>query len=261
MTNFFLFTLGRTGSTAVIDELASHSSISCHGEIFRRNGALTPKAQVQYEQEGDDYLRYRLTNDLVLPYKMFLQLPEAKSLGYSGYLDSLNERTLAEGKKIFGFKLLLNQSTENPGLIEELGDKKFKALHLIRKNVVRKTVSGMVAEQRKAYNRRNYEHPDEKYVIDMASFKLRIKRNDGFVDKTRKTLQSSNIEALEVYYEDFLLNRELFYDKIFDFLGAKSMPLKPSDYSIMVPSLDRVIKNYDEFRSGVDKLGLTHFLD
>ncbi len=74
MNKFFIYTRGRTGSSAIIDELNSHSECVCHGEVFRRNPLKNKTVREAYESMGQAYLKLRLNNDKALPYGLWQQL-------------------------------------------------------------------------------------------------------------------------------------------------------------------------------------------
>ena len=69
-------------------------------------------------------------------------------------------------------------------------------------------------------------------------------------------LESSGFEFIQVRYEDFVHNPDAFFANIFSFINIPQEILPDSSFSIMIKDLSKVVKNYDEVYSCVDKLGL-----
>lgn len=262
MNKFFVYTRGRTGSTAIVDELDSHPHCVCHGEVFRRDPLKNPKVREAYDRLGLEYLKERLTNDkVVIPFGLWEMIDTGNRGNYRGYLEFVQDEAARKDKTAVGFKLLHNQSVEREGLLDVLKSGGFVAIHLIRRNVVRQVLSGMLAKQRGVYNRRNYDVPDEKYDIDVAELVRTIERNQKDVAAVDKQLRDGGFDYFSVYYEDFLAQRDSFFDLVLSRLNLAREQLKASDWTIMVPSdLRKVVNNYEEMEAAVVRIGLADML-
>lgn len=261
MNKFFIFTRGRSGSTAIIDELNSHPQCVCHGEIFRRDPLRNPKVKKAYEEMGVEYLKLRLTNDQAIPYGLWKKIEKNTHKSIIDYLDFLETDAASKGYGAMGFKFLHNYVVEMPDLLKNLKKYEYKAIHLIRRNVVRQVISGMVAAKRGVYNSRKYKVTHEKYLLDIKEFAIKIKLNIKQVNDADKMLAELGFSKFDIYYEDFLKDRNGFHRFILEKLGLSFDELTPSSFTIMVPSdLRTVIENYDEISKSARSLGFGHFL-
>jgi len=257
ITPVFIFTRGRTGSTAIIDELKSHSRIQFHGELFRPNPLAREDVRVAYEKMGENYLSLGLTNDRALPYLLHKQL-------YGGdtqkYLDYLRTDVDISGKNCVGFKLLGNHLETSENLLPQLSKQNAKCIHLVRKNVIKQVVSGFFAREAGIYNRRNYVPEIKEIDIPIEAFISRIKANLSGVQANRDILQKNGINYLDVYYESFCKERSVFYNAIFEFLGLEAEDLTPTDWSIMTPADKMLVSNFDDLIDALNKNGLNDLI-
>jgi len=190
MNEFFMLTRGRTGSTAILDELGTANIYSLH-ELF-----LDYSAGIQ-ESELKSYYQLALPFDLwracllgkgsqgwneifvTSPKSMdvrerriysFIRNPD-KALPFllknnwkisrkiekfliAQYLSSIE--IMAAESKMGGlvFKVLSHHLVERKTLFNVLQEHGYSALLLVRKNVVRQVLSGVIAKSRGVYNKK-----------------------------------------------------------------------------------------------------------
>lgn len=270
MERFFLFTRGRTGSTAILDELASHMKMLVTMELFLEFNRVEKKV----------YERLKLYYRYILPYDYWLNNPvNQRRIARSQFFDKLrfqkrefdqvaqtvyinNLEKIALKKKVsgYGFKILTHQFTEKPLLPGLLKQRSFKAIYLVRKNVIKKVISGMIAKKRGIYNQKNYTGDGDNYHIDVNEFEQLVHWEASRIHNDRQILQEMGFEILDVTYEDFCEDRSAFYAKILNFLNMPSMPLTPTDFSIMIPEIGKVVSNYSELKAKAHEMGLENWL-
>ena len=263
---FVIFTGGRCGSTAVAAELANHPRIICYGELFRRASETRPDFRENYEKFGVDFfspdekqfIRYAIYAEQHLSH-----LGCAESAYHSLYLRYLSER--ADGFRpgaAIGFKLLYRHPARETGLLETLKEEGFAFLHLTRRNIVRQTISGMIAKKRGFYNKKNWDMPSERFHLDIENFKTKLRSKRKRLRKNTKLLQDTKVDFIEIYYEDYARDRTSFLAPIFSFLGVDNRTVPPSDWSVMTGrDLRNIIENYDDLRQATKALNLEEMLE
>ena len=134
MKKFFLMTRGRTGSTAVIDELNKIDKACVLHELFTR-----------YDDQKDEP-EWVKSNPLLSPLDQW-----KKSCWWSkkwGFGEkqlaslSLNKAISVSrklGKNVFGFKVLSHHFIDRPYLLDTLRTRNFKAIYL-KRNLARQCV-------------------------------------------------------------------------------------------------------------------------
>ena len=276
LTRFFIYTRGRTGSTAIIDEMNFHPDITCWQELFIEL-SNDPMVADFYRRHGVNFADYEIkmhwhpTFDLwrrqfrqfqILNKHLYLygKLPVTAARMVRYYLNSVEETEHARSKRSVGFKLLENQAENTPGLVQALKRSNYKAIYLERVNVVRRVISGIIASKRKVYNKLNYKPPDDAYIIDLEEFRGVVHVETEAVKWQKAMLEEMRFPVLYITYEEFIDNREEFYNRIFDFLGVDSVLPQATAFSIMIPDIRNVIENYEEFYRCVKDMGYESML-
>lgn len=263
---FVILTGGRCGSTAVAAELAHHPDIICYGELFFPPPIRQSNFREMYEKFGVDFFSPDETQ--FIPYLVYAeehlsQIDCPESDYRRRYLQYFGERAggFRPGAAI-GFKVLYRHAGRQSGLLDLLKEEGFAFLHLIRRNVVRQTISGMIARERGIHNRKNWDMPQERYRLDIEKFDRKLRSNRKRVRKNRKLLDELNVDCLEIYYESYAQDREAFFAPLFSFLGVGNKALPGSDWSVMTDrDLPRIIENYDELRQATKALDLEGMLE
>lgn len=243
MIKFVLFTRGRTGSTAVLDEINNLDTVVALQEPF-----LTGFSSSDTLFPG---------NPQLLRYENYLEQSNlwtkftAKTLeNYSltKYLGKLTSAAMRQDKEAIGIKLLSHHASQHPSLISVLKREGFRFIYLQR-NPVRQVISGMVASERKIYN-------SKQDVDDAVPLKLDAKVfSDKLYGELLRTsediilLRSLDLPVIELRYEDFLENRSKFFLDLLHFLDLPPKLPPASDHKIMIKNIESTVINLDELYS------------
>ena len=130
LRKFFILTRGRTGSTAIMDELHNSALISATQELF-----LQWEFNKNYPETKEMY-------DIIWPYVLWKQeyqstkktslfTPNDKFLT-NKYLSIAESRSRKRGSLGFGFKVLRNNLEECPFLLRLLRKRKYRVIYLNR---------------------------------------------------------------------------------------------------------------------------------
>jgi hypothetical protein len=178
----------------------------------------------------------------------------SESLQAHRYLVRAEELAQRKGVKGFGWKVLSHQLDDRPYLAKLLKQHGYRAIYL-KRNSVRQVLSGMVANQRGIYNSLEKIVDERRYYIKLDDFQRRVQWERECVKRDCAWLRAEGFDFVEVSYEDFCDNREIFYGKIFSLLN---MPLElppPSNFVKMIKDPKMVIENYDEVADVAAALG------
>ncbi len=275
--NFFIFTRGRTGSTAIIDELGKHPEITTMQELFIRL-EKAPRLAEAYKKYGKEFYKH-VPGHLILPFDAWsrqyvdFKIPWLGSIYlYHGrlvsqkvlidhYLEKVEQvgRDVKPGARV-GFKVLANHFIELPTLCEVLKQRAYQAIYLERENHVRQVLSGIIAQKRGIYNRKHYQPGEDSYVIDLDDFEMRIKAEQRSVRSEVARLSKEGFDVHVITYERFLNDREGFFKDICNELGVSDLLPEKTEYSVMIQNLPAIVENYDELVARVDALGLGYML-
>lgn len=271
MERFFIYTRGRTGSTAIVDELAQHSKLFMMMEIF---GNYTLMPQMTTERLKELYpvvmpyyvWRKERANHALINKKKFAHLLKFKLLkkhqiDLSLYLEILEEKANDKKVSAFGFKILDSQFHALPYLAQLIKAQSFKAIYLQRENAVKRVLSSMIAIKRKLYNSKKKDISNDSYLIDVNEFEGYVRGENELINKDKQVLHDMGLDTLEVTYEDFCNDRTSFYKEIFNFLNVPYEPLNKTDYSIMIPDLTKVVSNYEELKTKVCAMNMEKWLN
>lgn len=252
MKNFVLMTRGRTGSTAVIDELRKVEGLCATSELFM---------VYDFKQVPKHHF------DVILPFVLwkkekFLRRLTTDRLNATNYLKEAEEKAEARGSSRFIFKLLSNHFSRWPFLDNVLKERNYKAVYLSR-SISRQVVSFWVAKQRGVWNvkearwkknREEYENFQPVY-FEPADFRSQVQIWQRDQDADLQKLVDDKYDHIHVTYEEFLSDRALFYEKVFAFLGLPAGNPPRSDFSVMIKDLRDTIENYDEIAKIAVELG------
>lgn len=276
MQNFFIFTRGRTGSTAIVDELGKHPEITTMQELFIKL-EKAPRLLEAYQKYGKDFYKHIESQFAVLPFDAWLKRYSKINLYGFGSLyigqggcytrAGLTNRYLAmaekvvnkEGKK-FGFKVLANHFDEWPDLRGVLKNRSYLAVYLERENVFRQVISGVVAKHRGVYNRKNYTPTEESFCVDLDEFEMLVRCEQAAVASEKEQLKQWGFDVHIVTYEDFVNERDLFFKHICECLGVSYTLPERTDYSVMISDLSKTVENYEDLVNKVKSMGLGDML-
>jgi LPS sulfotransferase NodH len=212
---FVILFIGRSGSTYLVDALASHPEVCAKWEGLLGN-KKGPEAQLQRARE------------------FFTQSPH-------------------EGHPAVGFKTKLSQVKDREGfagLLEEMGA---RIILLQRRNIVKHVVSWVNSERihdaTGRWNLWNEENRLPPAAIDVAKFDRRLEQ----VEKGKRALESyaENVDlpTLRLYYEDLLVDKRATLERIFSFLEVSFEPVRGGSIKNTSDDLREAVSNFDELRS------------
>lgn len=142
------------------------------------------------------------------------------------------------------------------GLIDELCRRGYGVVNVHRRNIIRLALSGLIANARGVFNRKNFQVPDESYEIDPNEFVRAINDIAHWTRYWDEEIARRKMRSIDVDYELFLVDREAFYGPIFQFLGVDRKVPKNSSFTRMTPrDLSTTIRNYEQIEAVVKVLG------
>lgn len=257
---FILVTRGRTGSTAVLDELGKSRSLCAMQELFARFPWTENEKLLKAHNEGKRITYY----ELLIPFDVWRRqglwwermIPAyySDSRQANKYLMHAEKLAQSQGVKGFGWKVLSHHFDQRPFLGKLLKQHGYRAIYL-KRNSVRQVLSGMVAEQRGIYNSLKNVVDERSYHINLDEFQWHVKWERECVKNDCARLSAEHFDFIEVSYEDYCANREAFYSKVFNFLNLQLELPPPSDFVKMIKEPKMVIGNYDEVANVAAALG------
>lgn len=248
MEKFFLFTRGRTGSSAVIDELNKCIGFCVGQELFLRYEHPKTVRDIKISTEYiPPYAIWKISKPIT---KI---LPERISTAH--YLNVIERAVSNSGIEIFGFKILSHHFSENVHLSSILKNRGYKAIYLSR-NLSRQVLSGMVARKRNLYNTKQEVQDNQQYNIDLEEFKGRLLWAENGVKLDKELLKQKGFDFIEVEYETFVHHRDKFYEPIFQLLNVPDQTPPASDFKIMIKDVKQTVTNYHEVENLSIELGL-----
>lgn len=298
MNKFFMLTRGRTGSSAILDELGAANIYSLQElfadfstgiaketlmhyskfappfdiwrEIFLDKGNQTWNEMFVASKKSMDasekmlYFLIRMLNK-TLPFLLKNDWKIGRQIEkflIERYLNNV-ERQASESKKAgLIFKVLSHHLIARKPLLDVLRNRGYRALLLVRRNVVRQVLSGLIAENRSLaegenlYNKRSHISEHSPCVIDLDKFEWCVAWEKKCVDDDRFLLRENGINYLEIAYEDFCEDRKEFYSEIFSFIDIEYELPKKTDFSIMVPDIHKAVANFNELEARVTAMGM-----
>lgn len=250
LNKFVLITRGRTGSTAVLDELGKASLLCTTQELFLRQQftvtgwnehyRLLPPFDVWRQQAGW--------------WKRWFLYHGSDQRHAHDYL--VHAEVLAQRKEVkgFGWKVLSHQLEERPFLSDLLKQHGYRAIYL-RRNHAHQVLSGIVAKQRGVYNSYEKINDASRYHIDIKEFQWHVQWERECVNMDCERLATEGFDFIEVSYEDFCEDRYAFYSNIFNFLNLPFELPPQSDFVKIIEDLESVIENYEEVCAAAVSLG------
>lgn len=262
MERFVVFTRGRTGSSAICDELDAYPEISCHQELFR----LIPEGSFvrnSWEQHGircfEPNLRKQLgVPDRVLPFDLFLE-SEHEPLGIEAYYKYLERAAASENSRVLGHKMLTRHFDDRCeyDMFAYLRAVDTKVLYLARRDPVREAISGGLARARGFFSivegepafQSKIEKMNRTYSVNCTGIVDEVKYIAYWTKEWTARLQDAGFDYLNIYYEDFVENRIKFHRAVLDYLGLFDLRVssQATNYMKISPiNLRECIQNYGE---------------
>lgn len=250
MEKFVLVTRGRTGSTAVLDELGKTMLLLTTQELFI-GGTFPEKLLKDYYKLLPSFDLWKQQN---WRWKRLIRAYYSDSRQAHKYLMRAEELAQRQDAKGFGWKVLSHHFDERPYLAGLLKQHGYRAVYL-RRNIASQVLSGMVAAQRGVYSSLEKIVDERRYHINLDEFQWHVQWEQECVKSDCARLSTEGFDFVVVSYEDFCVNREAFYGMIF---GSLNLPLElppPSDFVKVINNIKLTIENYDEVADVAAALG------
>lgn len=249
MTKFVVFTTPRTGSSLLIKTLDTHPEIFCAGELFFFKGDIY---HTEYQYPFWHFPFSAKLNYLINYPKIFLTL--------NNFLNKFYHKNNTGSIKAKGFKLMHFQTYYTPGILNYIKKNNIKVIVLIRKNILRNTLSDLRARSTKVYhnNRDATTLTIPMFKVDVHELERKMLQIDGF----NKQLERStvNLNRKIVYYEDFG-NWEETISGVLNYLDVTDVPLKPALKKLNPDKLEDMIENYPEVSRWLSENNFAQYLD
>lgn len=273
MNKFFLLTRGRTGSTAILDEIGTANILSLQEPFIDLRADISNEIHSQTSQTIIPFdlwvenLSYRQNHGIASTFTTALYRKHSLPFGdkwafgrvvtrylIRQYLKEIETVCTNFHREGIIFKVLSHQLKERKPLLGALKSSGYRAVLLIRRNVVRQVLSGMVAEIRRVYNSKEHLPHQSACTIDLDRFEYCVAWEMRCVEENRALLRENGIEYIEIAYEDFCNNRKQFYLSLFSYMKLECRLPDPTGFSIMIPNIREAIANYEELESRVSSM-------
>jgi len=248
MTKFVVFTTPRTGSSLLVKTLDSHPEIFCAGELFFLKG------NIYHNESRYQFWKFPVGSKLnyIINYvKLFFTLTDFLNKFY---------KTDHASIKAKGFKLMLFQTFYIPGIFRYLKKHDVKVIVLIRKNILRNTLSDLRSRSTKVYHNEGdvATITIPKFRVDVNALRKKMKQIESF----NKQLISStaNLKRKIIYYEDFENWEEIIAD-VLKYLHVEDVPLDAASKKLNPLDLEDMISNYKEVEQWIIENGYSKYLN
>ena len=238
MIKFVIMTRGRTGSTAIMDELNYVPQITAAQEIF---------TDIEYNLWATETLENVYPD--IPPYLYWLghqralsicrRTPVLNSLPLPRYFKHIEGLANTKNSSAFGFKALSHHITHTKHLKDVLRKRDYRILYLTR-NLPRQVISGMTAKIRGVYNAKNCTD-DKRYELNTVDYVKLLRIEQQAVKNDKMFIEKNDFPCLHISYEEFIDDRGLFFERIFKFMGQNYSIPTPTNYSVMINELEHTI--------------------
>ena len=248
MTKFVVFTTPRTGSSLLIKSLDAHPEIFCAGELFFFKGEIYHN-ESRYHFWRLSFLSNKLNYVINYP-KLLFSLKSFLDRFYTSKDTSLKAK---------GFKLMHFQTYYTPGIFQYLKTQHVKVIVLIRKNVLRNTLSDLRARTTKVYHNENEGAVAviPKFKVDINELGIKMKQIEGFNKQLLNATEG--LDRYIIYYED-LEHWDNTLSGILSYLQVSDYPIKPASKKLNPDNLEEMIDNYDEVSKWLNENGYGKYL-
>lgn len=256
---FILYSLGRSGSTAIADELSATESIVCYQEpivnIDQFSQERKDRLVSAYKQKGIAYSNQQQGTQI---HRFGTVREVIPSITPAAYLDLLEGFEGHQDKVAIGVKQVQGQLEPYPEFWVEFRERGYIALCLIRKNIALAALSAAIAAQRGLYNTTKHDHREDLCTVSIDQLDSFIDTFSGARARLETIVKDADMVPHEIYYEDFLENREKFHRHVFDILGVPfEMPRKSEFKKLVPPDLSELVENFTDVKLLLKKRGLS----
>jgi LPS sulfotransferase NodH len=229
-------TRGRTGSSAITQELGQSPGCRSEQEAFARD----PPVEMF---DFPPFLAWRAGRE-----------DEDEAAQAELYLDALEADARSRGCRALFWKLLSNQYDERPYLGEMLRRRGYRAIHL-KRAPARQVISGLVARQSGVYVTSDVTPDPRSYEIDVDALRHLAKVERFAANRDEAWLYRHGLRAVPADYEAYLADRRAFFARIYGALGLPQATPAPTKFVLTLPNLKSAIANYDAVRAVAEEFG------
>lgn len=220
-TRYVIVTQSRCGTGLLATLMGQHPDILTGGEIFNKN-------------------KYRKVRSPAL------------------YLQAESRRAVSLNKKVYGFKLKYHHLVEHQGLSDQQAERfildlyrqGWKFIYLRRNNLLRRSLSGVIASTRQLRHVRGGQALTKTHV-DAEELMRELELSERLLKIDEKHM--AQVDHLLIEYENELLDAARHADlcaRIFSFLGVRAVTIEPSYLEkTSADDLSLTIENYAEIEA------------
>jgi LPS sulfotransferase NodH len=245
-SNFLILSTQRSGSTWLVDTLASHSQIKAYTELFLMNGDGCP-----------DWSKYK---DIVY-WNTFRDSKKIQNKGASDisllweYLKLFYNRG-EPNIGAYGFKLMYDQLKRYPAIVVYVIVNRVRIIHLYRENIVASVLSNVLRGARKKAHTTSNEELEQVYIpLDISSTKREIFWQCRKIELMKAVLRVLPVKVMSLSYESMVADPNCLRD-VFIFLEVKNLDIKSDLKRVGRKSIKEEISNVDDL---LEALGGTQF--
>jgi LPS sulfotransferase NodH len=250
-------TRGRTGSTAIIDILNKTQSIrTAEQEPFLKHNFPNIVKKYPNLKNYPSSIPFGLWKNQKPKWWRFLAYCSNDAWLIKRYLKEIENAALTDGVSAFGFKILSNNFEEIPWLKDILIKRRYRVIYL-KRNIPHQVISGMIAKQRGVYNINQDYKDDNRYKIDIEEFKNLMVWEMSQGDNDIAFLNAAGFSFIAVTYEEFMSDRQAFFNRLFGFLEVPLELPKNSSYSVMIKDLKYTVENFQEVVDCAVEMGMS----
>ena len=247
MVPFVLLTSPRSGSTWVVDTLATHPQVTAYGEVFMPGRTRDPRWGAQGFPFYARYLQDRTRR--------------AHPLTPTTYLRALYRSTDA---RAVGFKLMYGQARRHPSVAAYLGLRRVRVVHLIRENGLDVALSRRAAAERRVTSHADAAGAPEtvRLIVPTQALVQELRAHERSVRMARRMLRAARMPVLELTYEQLFSDTAANLESILGFLGLEpdSRSVAPRLRKVNVSGHAERIANYEDVRRVLTEAGFGSLL-
>lgn len=241
LLKLIILTRGRTGSTAIINQLGKSRAIHSEQELFSKDPNLKYYKDLPPFSEWTKKTYFRL----------FLK---KENLLANRYLNVLHNKVCRRKIPCFIWKALSNNLIERPYLIELLKLYDYKIIYL-KRNIARQVISGMIANERRVYNSLDKIEDEKRYLINIDYFRKLVEWENHSVMEDVKKIEEYGFDFIKLSYEKYINEKKSFLGEVFRFIRLPEEDLAESDFQIMIPDISNTVENFEEVSRIAEDIG------
>ena len=241
VTKFVLLSTQRSGSTWVIDNLASHEDVLAYTELFLKEGRGVPHWS---RDQSHPYWNSHAAQQGTIAPRLF------RPFHVFRYLDAIY-RPADQGKAV-GFKLMYDQLLRYPEIMLYLLLRRVRVIHLFRQNAVAAVVSNLfrAARNNTAHVREGDRVQEVNVTLDVPETCKKIFWFGKKIRIAQALERLLPLPHLDIAYEELAGNAEKFGD-LLDFIQVERKALSSQLKKLQGRPLHHSISNIDELEKGL----------